>query len=73
MRLWILENTRVFGDRLIEVKERKWLEEHKYIFINENGTAATNKNPLYYTGPAARAQKNKNMIVTLSSKSTAPR
>jgi len=27
MRLWIHENTRVFGDRLIEVKERKWLEE----------------------------------------------
>ena len=27
MRLWIHENTRVFGDRLIEVKERKWLED----------------------------------------------
>jgi len=27
MRLWIHENTRVFGDRLIELKERKWLED----------------------------------------------
>lgn len=27
MRAWCHENLKVFGDRLIEVKERKWLED----------------------------------------------
>jgi dynein heavy chain len=30
LRLWIHENMRVFGDRLIEVKERKWMEDQLF-------------------------------------------
>ena len=67
MRLWNNENTRVFGDRLVNDADRKWRTgatlERKAAMqslgfeekINENGATARKQKQLYYTGPAARS------------------